>query len=214
MAEFTLVIGNKNYSSWSMRPWIVMKHIGIEFEEVLIPLYRPQSKAEILKHSPSGKVPTLIHRGAAIWDSLAICEYLAESFPNAHLWPQDRAARARARSISAEMHSGFQNLRQTMGMDLRASHPDHKPTPEAAADIERIVAIWNGCREEFGAGGEFLFGSFTIADAMYAPVVTRFTTYGVKLDPVCDRYSRTIWALPATREWRDAGIREPWTIEF
>jgi glutathione S-transferase len=214
MADFTLVIGNQNYSSWSLRPWLVMKHLGADFDEVVIPLYRPESKEKILAWSPSGKVPALVHHGLVVWESLAICEYLAELFPDAHLWPSDREARAFARSISAEMHAGFRELRQNMPMDIRASHPGRSVEPHVRADIDRITAIWRECRSRHGSDGPFLFGNFTIADAMYAPVVSRFETYGVKVDSVGEEYCREIWAIPAMQEWRSAARSEPWTIEF
>ncbi|CAN1212391.1 GST N-terminal domain-containing protein [Tumidithrix helvetica PCC 7403] len=208
MTNLTLVIGNKNYSSWSLRPWLAMRQFGLEFDEVRIPLYTPETPAQIRQYSPSGKVPTLLHGNLVIWDSLAICEYLAELFPSFHWYPEDRAARALARSISAEMHSGFQALRQNMGMNCRAKLPGKGLTPEVEKDIDRITTIWKECRQEFGTKGEFLFGRFTIADAMYAPVVLRFMTYGVPLDPVCQAYYQAILTLPATQAWIDAGVVE------
>ena len=195
----TLVIGNKNYSSWSLRLWLAMKQFGIAFEEHRIPMYQPDSKAQMLRLSPSGKVPCLIDNGNAIWDSLAIMEYLAESCPG--LWPQDRSARALARSVSAEMHSGFAQLRTHMGMNLRKHYPGRGRTPEVLAEIERIHALWADCRARFGAGGPFLFGAFCAADAMYAPVVLRFEIYCVELPPVCRAYSDAVLALPSLREW-------------
>ena len=193
-----LVIGNKNYSSWSLRPWLAMKVLGIAFEEKRIPLYGPQSKAEILKHSPAGKVPCLIDGAVTVWDSLAILEYLAEREPR--LWPAEPALRARARAISAEMHSGFPNLRQHMSMNIRRSIPGQGRTPEVLAEIGRIVEIWSEAR------GPFLFGEFCAADAMYAPVVLRFRTYAVDLPPPCRAYADRVLALPALQEWMgDAG---------
>lgn len=213
MPSFTLIIGNKNYSSWSLRPWLVLKHVGVEFDEVRIPLYTPTAKQEILQYSAAGKVPILQHGNLTVWESLAICEYLAECFPEANLWPQDPHARAIARSISAEMHAGFQNLRQHMPMNMRAQLPGKGRAPGVEADIQRIIAIWQDCRQEFHSKGDFLFGHFTIADAMFAPVVSRFTTYGVSLDPVAQAYVETINTLPAMREWAAAGKAEPEIIE-
>jgi glutathione S-transferase len=211
VASFTLVVGNKNYSSWSLRPWLAMRQAGIAFDEVVIPLYRADSKAALLRHSPAGKVPALKDGSRTVWDSLAIMEYLAESFPAAGLWPNDAAARALARSISADMHAGFLALRTAMPMNLR----EHLPGRErggAAADIERVTAIWRDCRRRFGDGGPFLFGAFSIADAMYAPVATRFRTYGVELDPICQAYADAVLALPAFLEWQAAAREEPWVI--
>jgi glutathione S-transferase len=192
-----LVIGNKNYSSWSLRPWLAMKVLGLPFRELRIPLYGPESKGGILKHSPAGKVPCLVDGDLRVWDSLAILETLAEREPR--LWPADAAPRARARSISAEMHSGFPNLRQHMSMNIRKRHPGKGRTPEVLAEIARIVSIWSECR------GPFLFGDFGAADAMYAPVVLRFRTYEVELPPACRPYADAVLALPALQEWmRDA----------
>jgi glutathione S-transferase len=192
-----LVIGNKNYSSWSLRPWLAMKVLGIPFREQRIPLYGEGSKQEILKASPAGKVPVLVDGAVHVWDSLAILEYLAEREPR--LWPADAAQRARARSISAEMHSGFPNLRQHMSMNIRRRHPGKGRTPESLAEVRRVVEIWSECR------GPFLFGPFGAADAMYAPVVLRFRTYEVELPPVCRAYADAMLELPAMQEWiRDA----------
>lgn len=203
-ANMTLVIGTKRFSSWSLRPWLVAKMAGAEFDEVLIALRQPETKAEILKHSPSGKVPCLIHGGVAVWDSLAICEYLAELHPT--LWPEGREARAVARSVSAEMHSGFPNLRNVCSMDIGALTPLAEVPPEVQAEVDRIQALWTDCRARFGAkaGGPFLFGRFSIADAMYAPVVSRFTTFAIKMDPVSQAYCDAIWSLPALQDWKQA----------
>lgn len=209
-----LIIGNKNYSSWSLRAWIAMKVAGIAFEEHRILLYGPGAKEQILAHSPAGKVPCLIDGETRVWDSLAICEYLAEKHPE--LWPQDRAARAQARSVSAEMHSGFPELRTHMSMNIRRRHPGKGRTPEALADVARIIALWTDCRERFGAqpdaGGAFLFGRFSIADAMYAPVVLRFRTYEVDLPPACRAYSEAVLALPAMQAWIAAACQETESI--
>ena len=192
-----LIVGNKNYSSWSLRAWLAMKVLGIPFQEERIPLYGETSKAEILRYSPAGKVPVLVDGDLHVWDSLAILEYLAEREPR--IWPADARSRARARSISAEMHSGFRNLRQHMSMNIRRRHPGKGRTPESLADVRRVVEIWSECR------GPFLFGPFCGADAMYAPVVLRFRTYEVELPPACRAYADQVLALPALKEWiRDA----------
>ncbi|MDB5985373.1 MAG: glutathione S-transferase [Nevskia sp.] len=209
-----LVIGNKNYSSWSLRPWLLMQVKHIPFEEVPIALYQADSKLQQLRYSPAGKVPVLIDGDRTIWDSLAIAEYLAEQFPQRHLWPSEIGARALARSVSAEMHSGFGSLRAQMPMNLRAAHPDKGRSPEVLADIARICAIWEDCRARFGADDDgaqtrpFLFGDFTIADAFFAPVVTRFITYAVPLSAACARYVAAMRALPAMQAWYAAGVVE------
>lgn len=214
MADFTIYLGNRNYSSWSLRPWLVLKHIKIAFDEVVIPLYQPTSKATIMNYSPSGKVPALRHGELVVWDSLAICEYLAESFPTFELWPKERAARSLARSVSAEMHSGFAALRQHLPMNVRSSFPNRGVTPEVQADINRVMAVWRDCRKRFGeGGGDFLFGPFTIADAMYAPVATRFRTYKIELEREADAYCEAVMALPALQEWIAAARNEPMIIE-
>jgi glutathione S-transferase len=209
MAELTLVIGNKRFSSWSLRPWLALKQAGLPFREIVVLLRRPETKAEILKYSPSGKVPYLIDGALGIWDSLAIVEYLNELKPEAGLWPSDRGARAVARAISAEMHSGFPALRQHLGMDLQREPARGEWPAEAAADIERVQAIWAECRQRFGSGGPFLFGRFSAADAMYAPVVTRFHRYGVPLDPKLAAYRDAVLALPAMQDWTAAARKEP-----
>jgi glutathione S-transferase len=209
MSELTLIVGSKNYSSWSLRPYLALAHTGQPFREVLIALDEPDTAANIAKYSPSGRVPALRHGTLAIWDSLAICEYLAETFPQARLWPQERETRAVARSVVAEMHSGFSNLRQNMTMDIRARKPGQGRAPGVAEDIARIQALWNDCRSRFGQGGPYLFGHFTIADAFYAPVVTRFVTYEVELDAVSRAYRDTILELPALKAWTEAAHSEP-----
>lgn len=203
-----LVIGNKNFSSWSLRPWLLLKQAGLPFREIPVRLRQADTKAQILAHSPSGKVPALIDGDLTVWDSLAICEYLAEkaSLNHVDLWPADPKARAEARSVSAEMHSGFAALRQQMSMEVAASHPGEGQTPEVLADIARIAALWTSCRERFAAAGPFLFGDFSVADAMYAPVAFRFHTYGVELPPLAAAYRDTLLALPAMQEWA-AGAR-------
>ncbi len=208
---FTLVIGNKNYSSWSLRAWLAMRQAGIVFEEVLVPLSQPDTRARLLTHSPSGLVPVLRHGDRVIWESLAILEYLAEQGPG--LWPEDPAARSFARSISAEMHAGFAALRTHMPMNLRKALPGRGRGPGVSDDIERVTAIWRECRDRFGTGGPFLFGRFTAADAMYAPVATRLRTYGVALDPVSQAWANAALAVAAFREWEEAARAEPWVIE-
>jgi glutathione S-transferase len=201
MPNLVLVIGNKAYSSWSLRPWLLMRQAGIPFDEVRLSLYAEGAKQNILQHSPAGKVPVLKDGGLTIWDSLAICEYLAERHPEKQLWPADVAARAHARAISAEMHSGFTNLRTLMPMNVRREIPGRTRTPEVAAEIARIETIWNDSRGRHGANGPFLFGAFCIADAMYAPVVSRLRTYGVALGGAAAQYAGVIHALPAMQEW-------------
>jgi glutathione S-transferase len=197
-----LVIGSKRYSSWSLRPWLALKQAGLEFKEVEIALRQPETKAAILKHSPSGKVPLLKHDGLAIWDSLTICEYLAEIAPEAKLWPERREARAIARAVSAEMHSGFTPLRRDCPMDVLLDAQDFVIPEEVLVDITRIDAIWADCRARFGQGGPFLFGHFTIADAMYAPVVTRFVTYHAPVSAASLAYMKAVLALSAMEEWK------------
>jgi glutathione S-transferase len=211
-AKYTLVIGDKNFSSWSLRPWIAMKHCGIPFAEERVRLRQTESKAAILRVSPSGKVPALKTNGLMVCDSLAILEFLAERYPEFQLWPGDADARAIARSISAEMHAGFVPLRNEMSMDLLASFPTPQLNEELDRDIRRIVAIWREARARYGAAGPFLFGAFTNADAMYAPVATRFRTYGVELSAFGDdgeaaAYAETILAMPEMAEWT-AGAEE------
>lgn len=212
MSQFTLVIGNKNYSSWSLRAWLVLKQVGIDFTEVRIPLDTATSRQEILRHSPAGKVPILHHNNITVWESIAICEYLAECFPNAYLLPKEPEERALIRSISAEMHAGFHNLRHNMPMNCRSRLPDKGMKPGVQEDIDRIVAIWRDCRQKFGSNGDLLFSHFTIADAMFAPVVSRFTTYDVKLDPIAQAYADAIWNLSAMQEWAAAAQVEPENI--
>jgi glutathione S-transferase len=213
MADFTLYIGNKNYSSWSLRPWLALKHTGAAFDEVMIPLDEPTTKATILRHSPSGRVPALLHGELTVWDSFAICEYLAELFPEAKLWPEAKDARAVARAAASEMHSGFAALRGHLPMNIRSSFPNRGVTPEVQADVNRITVLWRDCRKRFGAGGDFLFGAFSTADAMFAPVVTRFRTYKIELDEVAQAYTDAVVALPAMQEWATAARNEPMVIE-
>ena len=211
MTKLTLIIGNKNYSSWSLRPWLTMKQAGVEFAEVRIPLDTPNTQEEIRRYSPSGKVPVLIDGDLKVWESLAICEYVAERFAP-HLWPADITARAVARSVCAQMHAGFQNLRENMPMDCRGRYQGLGMNTAVQADINCIIAIWEECRQKFGAGGDLLFGNFTIADAMFAPVVSRFITYGVQLNSVAKAYLDVVWALPAMQEWVAAACNESESI--
>jgi len=218
MSEMTLVIGNKNYSSWSLRPWLALKQAGFDFEEVLISLDETGFKTEILKHSPSGRVPALVQGDITVWDSLAICEYAAELKPEAGLWPGNPVARAFARSISCEMHSGFSALRSHMPMNIRSHFPDKGREPGVQEDINRVRAIWRQARKEYGSttergGGPFLFGAFSIADAMFAPVVSRFRTFEVELGAVEQAYCDAVWALPAMKDWVRDAENEPMIIE-
>jgi glutathione S-transferase len=203
---YQLVIGDKNISSWSLRPWLAMRQAGIPFDEVNVKLRQPESKANILRYSPAGRVPILLADGQAIWDSLAILEYLAEVHPQAGLWPQAREARAHARSVAAEMHSGFAALREHCPMDLLARLPMASLPDPVDAEVRRIVALWRDCRHRHGGSGSFLFGRFSAADAMYAPVTSRFRTYLPDLAPYGDdgaaqAYVDALYALPAMAEW-------------
>lgn len=213
MNQLTLVIGNKNYSSWSLRPWLLLSYFNIPFTEVRIPLYREDTSESLSQWSPSGLVPVLKHGEFAVWDSLAICEYLQELYPDYSFWPNDIKARAVARSVSAEMHSGFMALRSSMPMNCCRSFPGKGLNKESSADIQRVTAIWRECREQYGEGGSLLFGEFTIADAMYAPVAQRFRTYGVQLDEVSEAYVSTILSLPAMKEWISSAKAEEEIIE-
>jgi len=210
-----LVIGNKNYSSWSMRPWLALRANGIAFEEIFVPLYtdKKADKDRLLSFSASGKVPALIDGDVTIWDSLAIIEYLAEGFPDARLWPDDRAQRAHARAISAEMHSGFVPLRSECGMNLHRPIRAVALSQDAQANVARIQEIWIACRERYGDGGAFLFGAFGAADAMFAPVVHRLRTYAIPVAPKAQAYMDAMMALPAFAEWTEAGLAETLVIE-
>jgi glutathione S-transferase len=209
-----LYIGNKSYSSWSLRAWLALEHTGQPFEEVVIPLSGPGvATPGIRERSPSGRVPALEHDGLIVWDSMAIGEYLAELFPRAALWPEDRVARAIARAACAEMHSGFPSLRNQLPMNVRRAPTVVTPNADTAQEIARIVELWSDCRRRFGAGGPFLFGRFSLADAMYAPVAARFRTYGVPVEGEARAYVETTHAMPAMRTWIDAAKKEPWFIE-
>lgn len=212
MARLTLVVGNKAYSSWSLRPWLALKHAGVAFDEIVIPLDQPETKTRILAHSPSGRVPCLIDGDLQISESLAICEYAAELRPDAELWPKDRAARALARAVAAEMHAGFAKLRQHLPMDLKRAPGPRPLTSEVEAEVRRIIEIWTECRRRHGTGRPFLFGRFGNADAMFAPVVTRFHTYAVPLDGAAAAYRDAVLALPAIKDWTAAAKAEPWSV--
>ena len=208
MPGLTLVIANKNYSSWSMRPWVLMRQLGIPFEEVQLHLRTAGWDAQIERWSPSRLVPVLWRGDQAVWDSLAIAEALNEWYPDRNVWPHDPLARAFARSLSAEMHSGFRELRSSMPMNIRGSYPGKGMNPEVRKDVERIEALWSEARRRFGHAGPFLFGHFSAADAMYAPVAMRFNTYGVQLTPLCAAYCTALRAAPGVRAWIDDAVRE------
>ena len=207
----TLVIGNKLYSSWSLRPWLLLRQLGIAFDEVMIPLDQPDTRARILAHSPGGKVPILVDEGFSVWESVAIMEHVADTRSDLPVWPVDPAARAMARSVAAEMHAGFGALRSACPMNLGKRYAARDRGEAVARDVARVTAIWREARERFG-GGPFLFGAFSAADAMYAPVVTRLDTYAIPVDPVSRAYMDTILGLPAFREWLEAAFDEPWVI--
>ena len=201
-----LVIGNKRYSSWSMRPWVLMKHFDLPFEETVIGLDLPDTAASIALYNKAGKVPVLIDGALTVWDTLAIAEYLAEKFPDLHLWPRDRLVRAHARSVSAEMHSGFPNLRNDCSMKILESRPLPKLRPETQTEVERLVSSFNQCLEK--SGGPFLFGAFSIADAMYAPVVSRFRTYALPASGAAVAWLETMWKSPGVQAWVEGARAE------
>jgi glutathione S-transferase len=208
-----LIIGNKNYSSWSLRPWIAMKVAAIPFEETVIPLYEPGSREQVLKFSPAGKVPVLIDGDMHVWESLAILEYLAEKFPKAGLWPADARARSHARVVANEMHGGFMPLRRNCPMNMWLPPKKRPQGDEVLDNVRRIDALWSDCRARFGQNGPFLFGAFGAADAMYAPVVARLHSYGLGVGEVARTYMTAVMALPAWREWRAAALKEPWVMQ-
>ena len=209
----TLVIGNKAYSSWSLRPWIAMKQIGLPFDEIVISMHMPGTKAEMLAHAPTGKVPVLKDNGVVVWETLAILEYLNETYANDTLWPKDRAARAHARAIANEMHAGFGALRNHCPMNVRRRLEPYALTPEVAEDVARIEAMWTEARQRYGQGGPFLFGAFSNADAMFAPVVNRLHYYVIPVSSVVRGYMDAVLALPATKEWNAAAAKETWVID-
>lgn len=211
-ARATLTLSSKNYSSWSLRGWLLARFAGLDFDEVMVSPDDADARKELLLLAPSIRVPCLTHEGAKVWNTLAIAHYLDEIFPAAGLMPADRIARAHCRSVSGEMNSGFANLRSALPMNLKAHHPGFKIWAGAQPDIDRVVEIWTDCLATYG--GPFLFGKkHTMADAMYAPVVTRFLSYDVKLNKPCSEYCRTIMALPEMKEWLAAAKREPEEIE-
>lgn len=213
MADYKLYIGNKAYSSWSLRAWLPLRRIGVPFDEEVIPLRESDTSVAILRHSPSGRVPALEIGDLVVWESIAIGEYLAERHPEAGLWPEDRSARAMARSVAAEMHAGFAALRRSLPMNVRVTAKPKSPvTPEVEADADRMATVWTECRNRFGAEGPFLFGRFSIADAMFAPEVTRLTTWSFRLPDVAAGYARTILDMPEMKEWYAAALAEPWLI--
>lgn len=212
MTDLTLVIANKNYSSWSLRSWLLLKQAGIPFREILLPLDSPEFHDRIGTYSPARCVPVLLDGETNIWDTLAIAEYLAEQFPEKNLWPADKTARALARSCVAEMHSGFMALRSNLPMNARCTFEGYAVPGAVAQDITRISNIWTDCRDQYGGAGEMLFGDFSVADAFFAPVVSRFRTYDVKLSEPLERYMNAVLALPGMQEWYAAGADEPWTV--
>jgi len=207
----TLVIANKCYSSWSLRPWLLMKQLEIAFDEIIIPLDLPDTKAKVLKHSPAGKVPILIDGDVTVWESISIMEYVGEAFAPA--WPADRGARATARSIAAEMHAGFSALRSACPMNLGRKFAQKDRGEAVARDVSRFGEIVNQARGRFGAGGPFLFGDFSAADAMYAPLVTRLDTYSIAVDAATRAYMDAILTLPAFQEWRAGALKEEWIVD-
>ena len=207
-----LVLANKAYSSWSLRPWILLAHFKIPFEEIVIPLDLPQTRAAILKHSPTGKVPALIDGAITIWESLAIMEYLAEKYPDKAIWPRARAARAHARAIASEMHAGFGALRQQCPMNFRRPVRAIPFTADTLADIARIEAAWAQARQRFGTAGPFLFGRFCAADAMFAPVVNRLSVYDAPVNKATRAYMSAMSALPAWKAWASDAEAEEWRI--
>jgi glutathione S-transferase len=209
-----LLIGNKNYSSWSLRPWLLLRHAGIPFEEEKLSFNAPDFKERVLSVSPAGKVPTLVDGDIVVWDSLAIAEYVAEKFPEKKLWPEDRAARARARSMCAEMHSGFAAMRNQMGMNCELVMTNVLFDVNVRRDVDRVLTMWRECRERFAAQGPFLFGRFSIADAYFAPVTLRFATYGTELPDVGRQVVETITGLPAMQEWLTAARAEHDFVAF
>ena len=218
MNRMLLVLGNKAYSSWSLRGWWLAKMSGLPFDEIVIPLRRDDTRKQILAHSPSGKVPALQTPDGVIWDSLAIAEYLAEFCPEAGIWPAERKARALARSLCAEMHAGFAELRRAYPMAVLENHRDYaaalEPNKALRQDIARIIEIWESCRAAYRGAGEYLFGSQCAADAFFAPVASRFATYAVELPPLAAAYSSHLLASPLMVQWTDEARSEPWEIKF
>lgn len=210
--QLTLVIANKTYSSWSFRPWILMRHFGAPFDEIVVPLAQEKTRAELLRYSPTGKCPCLLDGEIIVWDSLAIIEYIAELFPDHAIWPRLRAARAQARSLAAEMHSGFMGLRAHLPMNMRREVRKYALTPEATADAARLEQAFAQARAGFGKSGPFLFGEFSAADAMFAPIINRLHVYDVAVTPPTRAYMDAMMALPAWRDWSAGAAAEDWTI--
>lgn len=209
-APLTLIIGNKNYSSWSLRPWLMLRQAGLAFAEIRIPLYQLETRQLLAQYSPSGKVPVLRTGDLIIWESLAIGEFIAEQVPD--LLPGDVSARAVCRAVSAEMHAGFHGIRSHLPMDCRNRRANWPISASVQHEVDRMTTLWRDCRQQFGSSGDFLFGCFSLADAMFAPIVSRFVTYGVPLDPVAQAYADAIWALPAMQDWLTQAAAEPETI--
>ena len=212
MAKLNLIIANKNYSSWSLRPWLAMTMAGLDFHETLILLDTPDTKKQIAEYSKAGRVPILRHGKVTIWETLAILEYLAETFPEKNLWPKAKAARAVARAVSNEMHAGFSGLRNACPMNLRRPHKPVTLNDATRADIARIEEIWRDCRKTYGKGGKFLFGRFCNADAMFAPVVTRFETYAIPVAKDTKTYMDAVMATKAFQKWKSAALKETWIL--
>jgi glutathione S-transferase len=212
MAKLHLIIGNKNYSSWSLRPWLAMTMAGLDFDETMILLDTPITKGQIAGHSKAGRVPILRHGKVMVWETLAILEYLAETFPNKNFWPKTKAARAVARAISNEMHAGFSGLRDTCPMNLRRPQKPIMLNDATHAEIARIEEIWRDCRKTYGKGGKFLFGKFCNADAMFAPVVTRFETYAIPVAKDTRAYMDAVLATKAFQKWKSAALKETWIV--
>lgn len=214
MSSLTLLIGNKRYSSWSLRPWIAMKVLGVEFSEVLLPLYQPGSSEQVLRYSPTGKVPALIDGPTVVWESLAILDYLADRFRGLPMWPNELPARGMARAVAAEMHAGFVPLRRHCPMNMMRDRTKPRDIPpDVQANVARIDALWTQAREQFGKGGPFLFGAFSAADAMYAPVVSRFASYSISVGRASKDYMDVMMALPAWKEWEASARTETWIME-
>lgn len=212
MAKLHLIIANRNYSSWSLRPWLAMAMAGLDFDETLIQLDTPVMKKQIAEHSRAGRLPVLRHGKVSVWESLAILEYLAETFPEKNFWPKTKATRAVARAVSNEMHAGFAGLRDTCPMNLRRPKKPIKLNDETRADIARIEEIWRDCRKTYGKGGKFLFGKFCNADAMFAPVVTRFETYAIPVAKDTKAYMDAVLATKAFQKWKSAALEESWIV--
>jgi glutathione S-transferase len=212
MSNLTIVLGNKNYSSWSLRPWLLLEHHNIPFDEIRVLLGRDDTNDQIARHSPSGLVPVLKDGDRTVWDTLSICEYVSETLLGNRGWPEGEADRARARSISAEMHSGFFAIRKTLPLNCRRRLEGFEPTPEAGSEIRRVADIWRQCRETHQQLGPWLFGEFSIADCMYAPVALRFATYGIGLEALAHQYQQTVCQHPAIVRWVEQAAAEPESI--